>query len=161
MAQPTFHLLCGRIGSGKTTFAKKLARDIGAVRLAHDEWMARIYGSRPPETEYRANFSRVEELIWKRAEAIVRDGGDVIIDFGFWTRESRDVARDRIAAAGGVARFYDIACSRELALERTMRRSENPPPDSLWIDRAAFDKFDALYEPMQADEEFVTIDTNV
>ena len=119
--------------------------------------MASLYGTKPPEPEYRANFARVEELIWQKAEEIVRDGGDVIIDFGFWTRASRDAARARAAAAGAAATFYNISCPREVALARTMRRSENPPPDSLWIDRAAFDKFDALFEPMQDDEDFETV----
>lgn len=31
------------------------------------------------------------------------------------------------------------------------------PTDSLWIDRAAYEKLDALFEPMRDDEEFVSI----
>ena len=42
-------------------------------------------------------------------------------------------------------------------MDRTLTRSVNPPTDSLWIDRAAFDKLDALFEPMQDDEEFILV----
>jgi len=155
--QPTVHLLCGRIGSGKTTFAKKIEKGIPAVRFTHDEWSARLFGSCPPEELYRKCFDQLEGLMWETAEAVLRAGVDVIIDFGFWTRESRDKARDRAAAAGAVAKFYFLSCPRQLALERTLRRSENPPPDSLWIDRNAFEKLDALFEPMQDDEEFISV----
>lgn len=41
---PTLHLICGLPGSGKTTLAKQLEHDPPALRLAPDEWMARIVG---------------------------------------------------------------------------------------------------------------------
>jgi predicted kinase len=155
--KPTIHLLCGRIGSGKTTFAKKLEREIAAIRLSHDEWMVRLYGPNPPEANFGEYFVRVENLIWETAASLVRTGNDVILDGGFWTRESRDVARERALEAGANAKFYRILCPRRLALERTLERSKDPPADSLWIDRAAYEKLDALFEPMQDDEEFVII----
>ncbi len=155
--KPIVHLLCGRIGSGKTTFAKKLERDTGAVRFTHDEWMHRIYGPCPPEEPYRKIFSLVEDQIWEKAEALIGAGTDVILDFGFWSRESRDRARSRVEAAGAVATVYSMSCPRQVALERTLERSINPPPDSLWIDLPAFEKLDALYEPMQDDEDFISV----
>ena len=115
--KPTVHLLCGRIGSGKTTFAKRLERETAAVRLTHDEWIVRLYGPNPPEKHYREYFVRVENQIWELAEAIVRAGADVILDFGFWSRESRDAARDRTHDAGAVARFYSMSCPRQIALD--------------------------------------------
>jgi predicted kinase len=155
--KPTIHLLCGRIGSGKTTFAKKLEREIAAIRFTHDEWMVRLYGPNPPEERFGEYWVRIERLIWETAEAFVRTGSDVILDFGFWTRESRDMARDRALVAGAEAKLYKMFCPRPIALERTLKRSANPPGDSLWIDRAAYEKLDVLFEPMQDDEEFVLI----
>ena len=157
LAEPTAHLLCGRIGSGKTTFARKLAQESAAIRFTHDEWMVKLYGPNQPEDDYRECFVRVESLIWEMAEAALRAGTDVILDFGFWSRDSRDIARDRVEAAGAVARFYSLTCPRSVAMDRTLTRSVNPPADSLWIDRAAYEKLDALFEPMQDDEEFVLV----
>ncbi len=157
MAKPTVYLLCGRIGSGKTTFAKKLELETGAVRFTHDEWMNKLFGPIPPEEHCGEYFIRIERLIWESAEALIRTGVDVILDFGFWSRESRDTARNRAIAAGAVARFYCISCPRQIALDRALKRSANPPADSLWIDRAAFEKLDPLFEPMQDDEEFIPV----
>ena len=122
--------------------------------------MVKLYGPNPPEDNYGDYFVRIERLMWEMAEAFVRTGTDVILDFGFWSRESRDVARDRALAAGAVAKFYGVLCPRQTALDRTLKRSKSPPADSLWIDHAAFEKLDALFEPMQDDEEFVPVQGN-
>jgi hypothetical protein len=36
----TAHLIHGFLGAWKTTFAKKLEAELGAVRFSQDEWMA-------------------------------------------------------------------------------------------------------------------------
>jgi predicted kinase len=155
---PTAHLLNGFIGSGKTTFARKLEQNLPAVRFTHDEWMAKLYGQNPPVELFGTCFERVEDLIWQMAASVLRAGGDVILDFGFWSRESRDTARDRVASAGAVAKFYSISCPEHIMRARTLARSENPPVDSLWIDMAAYEKFKTEIEPMESDEDFVRID---
>lgn len=42
--KPIAHLICGFIGSGKTTFARKLEKETGAARFTKDEWMVRLFG---------------------------------------------------------------------------------------------------------------------
>ena len=116
-----------------------------------------MYGQTPPEEDYGEIFVRVENLIWDVALSAVGAGTDVILDFGFWSRESRNVDRNRASAAGAVAKLYYISCPRRIARSRTLDRSRNPPLDSLWIDRAAYDKLDALFEPLRKDEEFIAI----
>lgn len=45
--KPTVYLICGFIGAGKTTFAKKLEEKTGAVRIVKDEWSIRLIGNDP------------------------------------------------------------------------------------------------------------------
>ena len=40
---PTLHLLCGKIASGKSTLAKTLAAEHGAIVLSEDQWLASLY----------------------------------------------------------------------------------------------------------------------
>ena len=61
----TVHLLCGRPGSGKTTFARELEKTHKAVRYTYDEWMVQLYG-RSPE-QFETLFNRVSNLIWRIA----------------------------------------------------------------------------------------------
>ena len=159
--KPTIYLLVGRIGSGKTTFARRLEQEIGAVRFTHDEWMHKLFGPQPPEGQYRALWGDVEEQIWQEAEKAIRSGNDAILDFGFWTRESRDRARERAMSIGGIAELHYFSCPRDVAFERTMRRSKKPDAESLWIDEAAFEKLDALFEPLQDDEKFILVSPDI
>jgi predicted kinase len=40
----TLHLMVGLPGSGKTTLAKKLEGELGALRLTPDEWHRYLFG---------------------------------------------------------------------------------------------------------------------
>jgi len=37
-------MIHGYLGTGKTTFARKLERELPAIRFSHDEWITRIFG---------------------------------------------------------------------------------------------------------------------
>lgn len=120
--------------------------------------MIKLHGWNPPEKHFSEYLVQVENLIWDEATREIRAGSDVILDFGFWTRKSRDVARKRVCSIGAVAKFYKIFCPTHIMRARALERSKSVSTDSLWIDSAAFDKLIAAFEPMQDDEEFVRID---
>ena len=155
---PTAHLLCGFIGAGKTTFARQLEVKHKAVRFTHDEWMATLFGQDPPEELYGDYYQRIDALIWLTATRVLRAGSDVVLDFGFWSRESRDIARNQLAAQSVRVEFYYIHCPRHIMLERTLARSRRLPEDSVYVDESAHNQFLSQFEPMQSDEAFVEID---
>lgn len=154
----TAHLLAGFIGSGKTTFGSRLERSTSAVRYSYDEWMIRYHGRNPPEALFAEFFSSIEGMIWTEVEQQLRDGRDVIIDAGFWSRKSRDVARTRVKEIGANAKFYFVACPKPVMLDRALDRSRTQAKDALWIDKPAFEKLFKGFEPMQPDEDFVSVD---
>jgi len=79
---PTAHLIHGYLGAGKTTFARRLERNIPAIRFSHDEWMVRFYGNDPPIEHFadycRRVYEQMEE-IWPRCLEL---GLNVVLDFG-------------------------------------------------------------------------------
>ncbi len=156
---PTLHLLCGFTGAGKTTVAKQLERDIPALRFSPDEWMVKLYGHNPPAQDFRDYHDRVVDLIWQHALRVLDLGLDVVLDFGFWSRASRDAARAKATAAGVLYRLYFLDCSEEVMRRRVLNRTEELPSDALWIDEAAFDLFTGRFEPLGEDEEHIRIET--
>ena len=156
--KPIVHLLHGFMGSGKTTFARKLERDCSAVRISHDEWTVRLHGWNPPEEHFSEYKSQVDRLIWREASQLIDAGADVVLDHGFWTRESRDAARSWAQKVGATPMFYDVVCPRVIMRSRVLERSKSPKTDSLWIDGSGFDKLFTGFEPMGTDEESIRID---
>ena len=155
---PTVHLIHGYIGAGKTTFAKKLAEEVNGVRFNADEWMVRLYGEDPPADQFAGRLERVFALLDEQWIRIVRSGADVILDYGFWTRASRDIARRRASAAGATCHLYSLQCAEATARARCMNRSANLQ-GSLYIAEATFDILKSRWEPLQADEPHVVINT--
>jgi predicted kinase len=103
---PTAHLIHGYLGAGKTTFARQLERNIPAIRFSHDEWMVRLYGNDPPIDQFADFHQRIHEQveeIWLRCLEL---GFDVVLDFGFWSRQERDETRAKISAIGAQAHLY-------------------------------------------------------
>lgn len=152
--RPTVHLLCGLPGCGKTTFARRLASERGAVILGHDERMVARHGTNPPEKKFRTFAREITDELWREAGAIVVSGRDVILDWGFWTRAERDDARRRAATLGAEAVLYFVQCTDAVARARTLARTA-AGGRVLEINSAAWDVFRARFETPTSDEAAV------
>jgi predicted kinase len=153
---PMAHLIHGYLGVGKTTFARRLERDISAIRFSHDEWMTRLYGDDPPIEHFAEFYRRVSEQteeVWSRCLEL---GLDVVLDFGFWTRRDRDATRAKVSALGGHARLYRLSCSEDEAWRRIEKRNANLL-GSLLIVRNTFEVLKGRFEPLGAEEARVEI----
>ncbi|WP_443034987.1 AAA family ATPase [Streptomyces sp. BE133] len=82
--QPVVWLLTGMPGSGKTTFAKALARG-GVVRLSVDDQMTARHGrigKDHAEHEHLALQAPVIEDVRRQLVALLREGRSVVLDHG-------------------------------------------------------------------------------
>ncbi len=105
--RPVVVLLCGVAGSGKTTYAQQLETD-GYVRLSIDEevW-ARFgrYGIDYDPADYARLSAAAEDVLRERLVTLIRQGRDVVVDFSFWQRASRDRYKRLVEATGGTWRL--------------------------------------------------------
>jgi hypothetical protein len=85
----TMILVVGLPGSGKTTVAKKLAREQNALRLTPDEWMIPLFGQ--PEADGKRDV--LEGLMIGLALQLLRMNTGVVLDFGCWARDERAALR--------------------------------------------------------------------
>lgn len=153
---PGIHALHGFIGSGKTTLARRLERELPGMRFSPDEWMVALYGPNLNAEEFPPAFDRVMALMeaqWTRALEL---GVPVILDHGFWTRADRDALRVKAAALGVPLTLYALILDDEEALRRV--RVRNSRPDALPITDETFRLFQARFEGLEADEVAVWVE---
>ena len=117
-------IVCGLPGSGKTTLAKALERERGAVRLSADDWMDDLGINLWDE----ASRARIEALQWKYGQRLLTLGLTVIIEWGTWGRSERDALRTGARALGAAVELHLLSADADELLERIQRRGmENPP----------------------------------
>ena len=125
----TLHLMVGLPCSGKTTLAKKLENDLGALRLTPDEWHRFLYGQDATHPDNDERHARIETLQWKIAATALERGLDVILDFGLWAKEERDDFRSRAASLGANTKIYFLDVPFDELLKRLETRNRESPED--------------------------------
>jgi len=152
----TIHLMTGFIGFGKTTVAKQLEEKIPAVRLTHDDFMVKLYGRDMPYNDFHTNYEKVDGVLWELAAKIVRGGGDVIMDYGFWGHKDREKAYVCAKKITNDVVFHRTECDLNEAKRRILERTKNDK-DALVIDEKAFDGLAKKYEPWGSADNYPVV----
>lgn len=160
---PTLYLTCGLPGSGKTTLAKRLERDAPALRLTGDEWMHELYpGISTSEAETGPCRSRVERLQWQVALRALALGCNVVLDWGVWAKEERDLCRSGARDVGARVVLCLLDPPVDELWSRLSQRNADRPAGAFDIPKAALlrwrDRFQrpsadelALYDPLECE----------
>lgn len=82
------YLICGKICSGKSCYAKSLKKKCNAVILSTDEATYDLIANEQGEF-YERFAQRVNDYLKKKAVEICKAGANVILDWGFWSRANR------------------------------------------------------------------------
>lgn len=82
------YLICGKICSGKSYYAKSLKEKHNAVILSTDEATYDLIANEQGEF-YNIFAQRVNDYLKKKAVEICKAGAHVILDWGFWTKDNR------------------------------------------------------------------------
>ena len=141
-------LTCGLPGAGKTTLARELVADRGAVRLTKDEWLWAL-GSTPWDAPSQ---EKVEHELWQLAQEILRLGLSVVLDFGLWARIERDEMRAVARGLGVGVELHYLDVPADELWRRIDARNALPPWDSHPIGRSDLDGWLRLFDAPDAAE---------
>lgn len=148
MHHPRLILTCGLPGAGKTTLARQLAADRGAVCLTKDEWLWAL-GATPWDTPTR---EKVEHELWRLGQEVLRLGLSVVVDFGLWARSERDAMRALARDLGAGVELHYLDVSVEDLWRRIDARNSAPPWDRHPIRRADLEEWLLRFEAPDAAE---------
>jgi len=148
------HLVFGRVGAGKTTYARRFAAEHQAVFFCLDEWMATLFTMDAPSPltlEWMMpRVERAERQILATAQQVLAAGRDVVLELGFFTREQRDRIRARASAHPTKIHVLDVLA--EVRRERVRARNRGSATLTIEVDDATFDWAESYFEPLGDDE---------
>ena len=149
MTGPRLILVCGLPGSGKTTLAKQLARDVPAVRLCPDEWKHDL-GIDYYDEDGRV---RLEQRLWRLGQELLGLGQSVILENGFWGREERDELRLAARSLGVAVELHYLEAPIDELWRRLEIRNKRAVPGTAPIEREDLEKWSLQFEAPDAAEQ--------
>lgn len=147
-------LICGKICCGKSTYAERLRIEKNAVLLSVDEIMLAVFGPYAGD-KHDEYTEKIQKYLFEKSVEIIKSGINVILDWGFWTRDKRSEAREFYAVRGIECEFYYIDISDEVWKNRIRRRNESVlkrENAAYIVDGNLLAKFEGLFEPPSEDE---------
>jgi len=151
------YLVGGLVGTGKSTAARAIAAETGAVVLASDRLRRRLLGA-PQRTagwrEGRYTAEAVEGVyaaLLERAAPVVDSGRSVVLDASWSRRRLRERARAWAQQHQADCVFAEVRCPRSLALARLAQRQQQGR-DPSEAGPELYDRFAASFEPLDATE---------
>ena len=148
----TLHLIVGLPGAGKTTLARRLERELPALRLNLDEWHTHLFGQDVNEPEHDLRHSLIESMLWDVAARMLELGTNVILDFGFWARVEREDYRARAARLGAGSQIHFLDVPVETLLARLEARNAALPRGTFLIPEEKMKTYIPLFQPPTPDE---------
>lgn len=106
-------LICGRICSGKSYYASEICKQENAVVLSCDELTFALFDGQLGDAHDRIS-ARMERYFMDKSVEIVHAGTNVILDWGFWSKESRQDVRAFFAQHGVECEMHYIDVSPDV-----------------------------------------------
>ncbi len=88
------YLICGKICCGKTTYSQKICSENNAILLSVDEIMLSLFDQCCGEKLHKEYERRIKNYLFDKSLEIAEKGFDVVLDWGFWTKEERNTTKE-------------------------------------------------------------------
>lgn len=153
-------LTCGIAGAGKTTYASRLEAR-GYVRLSIDEEVWRRFGRHGvdyPPGRYADHAAAAEAVLEQRLLSLIDAGRNVVVDYSFWRRATRERYKRLIQDAGARWELVYLKADPDELRRRLARRNAQTSANAPFpITHAILEKYLADFEePHDEGERIVT-----
>lgn len=147
-------LICGKICSGKSTYAEQMRVQNHAALLSVDEITLALFGQHCGD-KHDDYVERTQNYLFDKSLELIEAGINVVLDWGFWMKEERDHAREFYNDRNIECEFHYIDISDETWKARLMKRNSAilaEETSAYYVDDNLAAKFDALFEKPSRDE---------
>lgn len=160
------HIVFGRQGAGKSTYSKKLTKEIKGVHFSIDDWMWKLYGKDLPKSMnlkwIMERVDRCEKQIWEITNQISDCGVEAVLDLGFTKFEKRELFSSLAKDHNIPIQIHYVKAPHELRKKRVLERNiEKGETYSFEVTPGMFDFMEGEFEIPREKElkEAIIIDT--
>jgi predicted kinase len=152
--KPVLHLVCGKIASGKSTLAGKLASQPQTVLINEDQWLSTLYPEEMNSIADYVNFSgRLRTVMGQHVDALLRAGLCVVLDFPANTVDFRQWMRGIFENAEAAHELHFLDVADDVCKQRLRQRNESGQHEFAPTDED-FDLISGYFVPPSAAENF-------
>lgn len=146
-------LLCGKLCSGKSTYAAKLRTEMGAAVLSVDEIMLALFGQDAGEAHDRY-VQRLMQLLLQKSVELAGAGIPVVLDTGLWTKAERKAVRAFYQNHGVACEIHYIDVTEKEWKRRIAKRNEAQTKNdgAYFVDAGLIEKASRLFEAPSREE---------
>ncbi len=154
LSQPSLHLLCGKIASGKSTLSAQLAAVPGTIVVSEDSWLAALYADEIQSVaDYVRCSSKLKNAIKPHLIALLSAGVSVVLDFPANTVANRQWMMEIIDESAANHVLHYLRASDELCKSRLRARNQAGSHDFAATD-AQFELITRYFQEPEASEGF-------
>lgn len=154
-------MICGKICSGKSTYSEKLRKENKAVVLSVDEITLALFEQSVGE-KHDEYVEKLEMYLFEKSLEVIFIGVDVILDWGFWTKEERDYAREFYSSRNINYEFHYIDISEktwQVRLEKRNKEILAGEVEAYYVDANLKEKVESIFECPDKNEIDVWIES--
>jgi predicted kinase len=148
----SLHFICGPVAAGKSTYARRLAKEKQAVVLSLDEAMLKLFGPIDGREAFLAKEDLCRGFLLDLAADSLQNSVSVILDWGFWKHQDRLALIERFSQYGCSIELLYLKTADELRWKRLSLRNQNPGKGNHRIEEKDFAFFNSLFEEPRAED---------
>jgi len=153
--QATLHVLCGKLASGKTTLARQIAEESGAVLVCEDVWLSKLFPDEIVDfADYLNRSARFRRAIAPHVQSLLARGVSVVFDFGGNVPQERAWVRSLCDADTVRLVLHYLQASDELCKRQLRQRNDERPDGSQPTTDEEFDAITKYFVPPEPAEGF-------
>lgn len=155
------YILIGKVASGKTHYANKLAKENGVVPLSNDDLILTMFDSCLGD-KHDEITSRASLYLFGVAKKLYEMGISSSLDFGFWSKESRISAKEFFEKNNIKTKTMYFNPDDSVRKQRLMARNKsllNSPKREYIIEGELLERLDGKFiEPDRAEYDEIISD---
>ncbi|SEG06008.1 Predicted kinase [Vibrio hangzhouensis] len=144
---------CGKMGAGKSTQAKVVARDNNAVLISEDEWLSAHFANQIHTfDDYLIYSNTIKPFVKRHVQDLLEVGTNVVMDFPANTVRQRQWFTELCSEVGCEHTLIYLVRSDEQCLQQIAKRRLEQPERAHFDTETVFHHVTQYFEAPEDDE---------